>query len=398
MTLTMGYAQNVITPSLERPVFLAGFGRNRTAESVHDDLTVRAVALTQGETQLVVAALDLIGLPRHHCREIEQRVGQQAAKTPLLLACTHTHHGPDTIGFWGPDEMRSGVDEQYMAFLKETIVETILEALSNPQPAYLRAATVQVTGLIKNWRDPGILDETLTCLQFCRPQTAELLATWLIYPCHPEVLGDQNPHITSDYIDGLRRLVQAESGAPCLAMVGALGGMLSPDAEERSFAESEAMGQALAQAALATLATTECRPVRSLAYGRTAYTLPTANPLFRTAMENGLLPNVLNEDDTITTEASLIRLDTTWLFAVPGELFPRPGLAYKAKMEAAGATVAAVIGLANDELGYILPQEEYIYPENPLQPGDHYEETMSIGPEAEPRLRAALQELIRRRS
>lgn len=33
-------------------------------------------------------------------------------------------------------------------------------------------------------------------------------------------------------------------------------------------------------------------------------------------------------------------------------------------------------------------------PRNPFSPGDHYEETMSIGPEAGPRLMSALRELI----
>jgi hypothetical protein len=42
MTLQAGYAQATITPALERPVYLAGFGRNRRALTVHDDLFVRA--------------------------------------------------------------------------------------------------------------------------------------------------------------------------------------------------------------------------------------------------------------------------------------------------------------------------------------------------------------------
>jgi hypothetical protein len=50
--------------------------------------------------------------------------------------------------------------------------------------------------------------------------------------------------------------------------------------------------------------------------------------------------------------------------------------------------------LANDELGYILPQEDYVYPEDPFEPGDHYEETMSVGPEAGPRLLSALRAML----
>ena len=46
----IGYAQNIITPSLERPVFLAGFGQNRRATAIHDDLYVRALALRSSGT------------------------------------------------------------------------------------------------------------------------------------------------------------------------------------------------------------------------------------------------------------------------------------------------------------------------------------------------------------
>jgi hypothetical protein len=130
MTLEIGYAQDTITPSLAKAVYLAGFGQNRRAQSVHDDLTVRVLALSYADTQLVLAALDLIGLNRPHCQEIERRIGQQTPGRRLLLACTHTHHGPDTIGLWGPDHSTSGVDPEYMQDLKDTVVATALSALS----------------------------------------------------------------------------------------------------------------------------------------------------------------------------------------------------------------------------------------------------------------------------
>ena len=53
MTFMAGYAQAIITPTLDRPVYLAGFGRGRFAETIHDDLTVRALALSDGNTQVV---------------------------------------------------------------------------------------------------------------------------------------------------------------------------------------------------------------------------------------------------------------------------------------------------------------------------------------------------------
>ena len=43
--------------------------------------------------------------------------------------------------------------------------------------------------------------------------------------------------------------------------------------------------------------------------------------------------------------------------------------------------MAGVICLANDELGYILPAEDFRFPLNPFKPGKHYEETNSISKE-----------------
>ena len=397
MTLEAGYAQDTITPSLERPVFLAGFGRNRKAESVHDDLYVRALALQHGETRLVVAALDLIGLGRRHCEEIERRVNDQTPGSRLWLACTHTHHGPDTIGLWGPDLVTSGVDSAFMRTLKETVTEVSVKALGHVRPVSMRSISVQVPGVAKNARDPGILDEELTCLQFCLDSAADeeaRLATWLVFPCHPEVLGDDNPQITSDYVDGLRREIEAQTLAPCLVTVGAIGGMMTPDVEAHSFSEAARIGRVLAGAALRALSAAPARPVESLAYTRHAYAVPMANPVFQMAMEAGLLPNLLDEQGTTITEANLLKLGPAWLFGVPGELLPQLGLAFKTQMKNAGAEVAAIVGLTNDELGYILPHEVYVFPDNPFDPGAHYEETMSVGPEAGPSLQAALHALL----
>jgi hypothetical protein len=142
------------------------------------------------------------------------------------------------------------------------------------------------------------------------------------------------------------------------------------------------------------LSAVQAVPVKCLEHRCHAYTVPMANPLFQMAMAAGLLPDLLNEDGSLTTEANLVKIGPAWLFGVPGELLPRLGLACKEEMRRSGADIVAVVGLTNDELGYILPQEVYIYPNDPFEPGEHYEETMSIGSEAGPRLLAALHKLI----
>lgn len=392
--LKIGFSHQPITLTLDRLVYLAGFGQNRLAQTIHDDLTVRALALEKGETRVVLAALDLIGLPRAHCLEIGQRVAERMPGVRLVLACTHTHHGPDTIGLWGADMATSGVDPKYMLSLKDAAVDTVLAALDRLQLARLHSTSVCVPGLAKNARNPETVDDEMTCLQFCHPESGAPLATALIFPCHPEVLWEHNPHITSDYPAFLRRAVEAETGAPSLFFSGAIGGMMTPDVQDHSFEEAEAMGRTLAQAALDALAGAEITKAPHLEHIRREFSIPMTNPLFQMAMQAGLLPDTLTPTGEVLTEANLIRIGPAWLVGVPGELLPKLGLALKQDLLAAGAGQAAVIGLTNDELGYILPQEDFVYPENPFEPGDHYEETMSVGPEAGPCLLGVVRAML----
>ncbi|MEM7114313.1 MAG: hypothetical protein AAF614_17895 [Chloroflexota bacterium] len=394
MTFQIGYTQTTITPSLESSVYLAGFGQNRRAQTVHDDLFVRALALTNGATQVVVLALDLIGYARELCQAIERRIQAYHPQARLLIACTHTHHGPDTLGLWGPDETASGIDPTYMAWLAAQIEATALTALENLRVATLRQTAVLVPNLAKNARDPHIRDEELTCLQFVDPATSQPLVSWLLYPCHPEVLWDDNPHITSDYLDAMRQTVEAATMAPCIGLVGALGGMMTPDVAAHTFAEAERMGRTLAEAALQSWEGCGETAVSHFTYQRHEFSLPLENPLFQMAQAAGLLQTAVQADGTVRTEASLLQLNNVWLFAVPGELFPKLGLAYRKMMKAAGGENTAVIGLANDEIGYILPAEDFVPPENHLEPGASYEESMSISAQAGPAVTKALRHLI----
>lgn len=395
--LCAGYAQQVITPPLDPPVFLAGFDINRRAESVHDDLWVRALALVLGETRLVLVCIDVIGLGRTHCLEIQERLRKQWAETPIIVACTHTHHGPDTIGLWGPDQSRSGVDPTYLDHLKSVVADCCRSALQVLTPVTMCTATVDVPSVVKNFRDPAIIDAELSCIQWVDPK-GKIFATLLIYPCHPEAMWRENTAITADYADALRRTVEAATDAPAIFCVGALGGMLSPAVPERTFAATEAMGTLLGQAALGALAGKTAHPVTSLTLTHRPFTIPMTNPLFQMAVDNGLLPQVFQPDGAVLTEANLLRLQSPGgdllLATAPGELLPKLGLALKAQLRATGAATAAIIGLANDELGYILPAEDFRYPENPFEPGAHYEETMSVSIEAGPRLMAVLTEML----
>lgn len=390
--MKIGYAQTVITPSLDRPVYLAGFGNNRRAQTIHDELFARALVIQEEPAILVLVALDLIGLFRPDVYDVIQRI--EIPTVFIIIASTHTHHGPDTMGLWGPDDKTPGVDARYMLELKQKVESTILLAIGNLQPATgMKSCSVLVPGIAKNARNPEIVDEELTALQFIG-QGGVPLASLLNFPCHPEVLWEHNPHITSDYPGVLRREVEARTNAPCIFFSGALGGMMTPDVKDHSFEECEQVGTALARIGLDLLAQTAIVPVDSLTLQKEPVAVKLTNILYKLAFRRKLLPDTRNPKGQIETEINLLKIGEAWFATVPGEMLPKLGLALKASLREAGGGTVGVIGLANDELGYILPKEDFKYPLNPFRPGKHYEETNSIGKEIGPAVMNAVRDLL----
>jgi hypothetical protein len=395
--MKIGYAQNIITPSLDKPVYLAGFGNNRRAETIHDDLFVRALALQDEQTTLVLVALDLIGFLQPDVYDVIEtlKVSEtfRVLNPNIIIASTHTHHGPDTMGLWGRDDKTRGVDDEYLSAIKEKIISTILASLSSLKPASVKWTSVHVPGLAKNARNPEILDDELTLAQFTSSDKKPLI-TLFDFPCHPETLWEHNPKITSDYVGYLRDEVEKQTGAPCIFFSGALGGMMTPDVKDHSFEEAEFMGRKLAQEGLKALSSVSSEQLSVISLEKKGLAAKLTNPLYKIAFWRKLLPDVRDKQGFVHTEVNLIKLGGLWLATVPGELLPKLGLQLKTQMKEAGAQVTGVIGLANNEIGYILPAEDFKYPWNPFKPGAHYEETNSIGKDIAPKIMSAFDELL----
>jgi hypothetical protein len=397
--MKVGYAQNIITPSLDKPVYLAGFENNRRAETIHDDLYIRALAVQNEKSTLVMVALDLIGFFREDVYEVIEtlKVSEtfRVLSPKVVIASVHPHHGPDTMGLWGPDDKTSGVDEEYISMVKEKTSKAILASLSDLKPAVFKATSVHVPGLAKNARNPEILDDELTLAQFTDVTvTSQVTVTLMNFPCHPEVLWMKNPHITADYVGYLRNEVEKQTGAPCIFFAGGLGGMMSPDVKDHSFEEAEFMGKKLAEEGIGALKAVNSNQLSVISLERKEIKIKLTNILYKLAFMRKLLPDARDKKGYVHTEVNLIKIGDLWLATIPGELLPKLGLKLKAHLLESGAGVAGIIGLANDELGYILPVEDFKYPWNPFKPGKHYEETNSIGKGVATAVMSGLNELL----
>jgi hypothetical protein len=387
-----GAASRRITPELgEQPIFLAGFQRNRRATAIHSELYARALALRLDEQAFVLVACDLIGLGRPDVEDIRSALAARGVQAELVVACTHTHSGPDTIGLWGPAPDSTGVDAVYLAALKQVVVAVAEEALTFCCPVKLRCTTTTLPDFIANYRTPGLVDDQLTALQFEKPD-GEIVATLLNLACHPEVLDETSFAISADYAGAACQAVEAALGGTALHTSGALGGMLSPAIEQRNADGLAAMGQAYAEAAIEALAQAPLAEVSRLEIRRAIFDLPLANPLFTIAQESGVV-RMRDGKDHVSTTCSYLDLGPAQLIGLPGELLPRLGYELKAALP---GPARVLIGLADDELGYILPDDEFVTPADYLQPGQQYEESMSLGPKTGSLVLEAAKRLIAR--
>ncbi len=434
--LRFGFAARTITPEPgKRPVFLAGFGNDRRATGVHDDLWARAVAVSDGRQTLAIVAVDLIGVFHAEVVKARERLAQRRPGAQLIVASTHDHQGPDTMGLWGKNHFSSGVDRAYLERVRSAVVEAADEAVGRLQPARLLLAETRTPGLVEDGRLPRVIDDRLRVLQAVSPD-GKTLGTVVDWSSHPEALGGANTWLTSDYPHYLRARMERELGGTCVFLVGAIGGLMTPLGVKLrdetgqaippdSFAFAQAIGERAAGAALAALRS-GARPSASsrLEYRRATVDLPLQNRLFRLGMFLGVIDRRLYSHgaratalfgDDLQTEIGFVRMGDAEALLVPGEIYPElvlggiqspqdpaadfPGAPPEPPLDPMlKSDFKMVVGLADDEVGYLIPRSEWDA-RKPFAYGRaeaQYGEVNSVGPDAAPKLAEAFARLLGR--
>src|SRR5262245_15901076 len=76
-TLRVGFGESDVTPKVDdkaKPVFIAGFGRNRKATGVHDPLKTRTIVLEDGDTKIALVSVDVVGLFHDVVERVRKRL------------------------------------------------------------------------------------------------------------------------------------------------------------------------------------------------------------------------------------------------------------------------------------------------------------------------------------
>jgi hypothetical protein len=433
--LLFGFAKRTITPEIGKaPVYLAGFGRNRAATGVHDELWARAVAVSDGKQKIAIVSVDLVGVFHADVEKARERLQRAVPGAILVVTSTHNHEGPDTMGLWGKGRFSTGVDPAYLERVRTAVADTAAEALSRLQPATLSFAKTRTPELIEDGRLPRVIDDVLSAMQV-RAADGTTLGSVVNWSSHPEAIGSKNTLLSSDYPHWLRQRMEEKLGGTSVFIVGSIGGLMTPlglkltDAAgvpipKDSFAFAQAVGERAADAALAALA--NGRPLQSTAleHRRATVYVPLENSLFRLAAFLGVLDRPMYSDgkpatamfgDDLLTEIGYLRLGEIEALLVPAEIYPElviggiqepadPAADFKdAPREKTLYSLLKseqriVIGLANDEIGYVIPRRQwdvkapFAYGRSKTQ----YGEINSVGPSAAARLSEAFERLLAR--
>lgn len=385
--LRAGAARVDITPV--EPVWMAGYQPMRRSRGVHDPLHARVLALAQGSFTLLFITLDLIGVQNGDRTRLEAAWTRHGIDSRhVLVLSSHSHSGPDTLGLWGLPPFFSGQDEEYMETLREHLSQAVEEALARLEPAEMAATSVFVApeGLLCNRRRPGVLDREVAVLQLRDVRGGAPLATLFGLGCHATVLDRENTLLSADFPGFAARHLEAELGGVALFVAGAVGGAVVPDVQERSFASAERVGVRLAGVVQkAVRAAGPFRRTAKLALWHLPIFLRNENRLYGLLLARGLIDRCVHEDDHLQTEVNLWQVGDLIVLSVPGEITPDLSLRLKERLRPHPVLIA---GLANDELGYLLPAHDHD------SPWFAYERKLSLGPEAGAQVMERLVDLI----
>lgn len=131
-----------------------------------DDMKVRCIAINDGTDKgtVLFATIDCIGITNADIKDIRALLADFAATNNIVainVASTHTHSCIDTEGLWtkniakivsngiisgtkADEELQQGTNPEYMAFLKETVANTLKAAFIDMQPGVLTYATKDI--------------------------------------------------------------------------------------------------------------------------------------------------------------------------------------------------------------------------------------------------------------
>ncbi|MBM3381712.1 MAG: hypothetical protein FJY29_04645 [Betaproteobacteria bacterium] len=384
-SLRVGLAQVDISTRL--PLAMGGYGTfflsspRKNGEGIHDPLYASAVVLesAQGEVAALVS-VDAVGLSSRQISRIEARLRDTVdPNIHLIVAASHTHHSPDTLGLWG-SLPRSGRDSRYSEQLETGVVQSVRDAFALRTEAKLSQRTGRHANDSTSSDSPENIHDGFVNVAFYAADDGRLLGTLTQWAAHPTVLGMDNNALSSDYIGAFRKQMERFASVPHLYFNGAIGKVypLVPAANDSGLIDDlfpqgdrdldvkdnykrvSTVGWRLANAVWnAPAVHLSPNASESFAMCHVGVSFPVDNKLFKLASNLRVVETRIRSG-RIQSRVSTLSVGGVVFASLPGELFPK--LIKRVPEASLAGRTPVWLGMGQDWLGYFVDSADY---ENP---------------------------------
>lgn len=429
---------SILPPDVHtKKYYIAGYQSNKPAKGVLDEPHTHAVWLDDlsGHGGIVLVSIDDVGMLSSDVAEIRRRLKDFKLRTgcrSINIVSTHSHAGIDTMGIWGKLPF-TGRNPAYMDLVFNATVRAVELAYKNRRNGKLLLGRTQVPDMQEDIRLPIVYSRTLTRLRFV-PEDGGREIYILNFASHSESLQGCNELISADFPCYLRERIDREANADVLYCVGAIGGMISMEIKDEAeikksgsdFSQSTMdIGHKLAGYALSIKPEDEKELKPTISIMRQEFYFEADNTVLMLAAKIGIIKAKEYHDGSLSlahalkSELTYLEIGSLKVLLLPCELFPE--LAYGGYLNAeqsatgmgeqinptpltelAGDPDMMLVGLANDEVGYVIPPNDFLlhdtlpYIEHARDRFDrrHYEETNSLGPDTAAKIASVFKEML----
>lgn len=295
----VGFAKRDITPPAPTPMWGYGARHALLSQGVLDPLMAKAVVIETGNDRLAIVGLDIgRGPTRAMMEQIRKEVGEKAGVQTVMISGSHSHHGP-VIELTDRDGFGKGKFDDAVAYSKrlpELLIEAIVEAKNNAQPAKMGVAKKDLElNRNRHTKQPvKPIDPMLAVIRFDSAD-GKPLAILVNYAAHPVTLEGEVLKFSPDYPGALQSRVESAMNTNCFFMQGAAGDM-SPN---RGNLDTKGYGEALGDhvIALAQSIETQVPPKPSIQAKVNKFTFSSrvdfSNPAVTIAFSRAFFPELV---------------------------------------------------------------------------------------------------------
>ena len=447
----LGYASDSLLTGneLDNKHFVAGgiVVSPKYATEIIDDSRVRTIAINDGSGRgtAVFVVIDAYGLANNDVREIRSRVEAFALRNDIVsvnVSVLHQHSVIDTFGMNGDIlkavflnpfasflnntfdsvdiKLSNGKNDAYMENLFTVTAKSIRTACKNMTEGKLYYSEIDVSEYVYDKRLPYALNTDMERLRFVPDDGSK--ETWLATSViHCVGNGVQGTEVFADFPYYMEEVINAQADANFMLMLGAemstsqeKDSKVIPELSEATsrIEEVQIYGRALGRRLMSIDNNTEKEVAPLLNVKHKEVSFKAENQIILLAAKAGLFENEIviteNGEHRVVSEIGYVEFGTDLAAVlVPGEL--EAAIAYGGALDKTASwsgedwnyaslqeTVGndrhlLVFGLTNDQLGYIVPDNDFM---PMLVPESKSVEFVSLGDETGSHLVEEFESLI----